>query len=381
MSRAASGRASAADARAIAASRPRSASRPPTSCASRAPRQLAVRDDHRGAGTLHEARVGRLVVGGGVRIGHEHGGLAVRGDLEDRAAGARHDQIAREQRLAELRDVAAQVVVAGLARRRSCRSRRSRSPAACSTRNRAPANASHRRPVDRPRALGAAEHEHARLAQCRSRSGPAPPASRWRARGTGRPVTHVARAVATLDREREAHAPSERREQPVGQPEMAVGLGQHERNPREHRGQAHRPGDVAATAEDRRRPQLAARSAAPRAPPRRRPAPARAASTGRPRGSGATRSRTQVVARGRHELELGAVAADERDLGALSPQRVGHRQRRHDVPGGPAGADHDPRRCQLSSSGRLAAALPGGRCSAAGRRRRAARTDSSARRR
>ena len=46
-----------------------------------------------------------------------------------------------------------------------------------------------------------------------------------------------------------------------------------------------------------------------------------------------------------HELRLGS-AADERDLGALSPQRVGHRERRHHVPGGPAGGDHDPpRRC------------------------------------
>ena len=51
----------------------------------------------------------------------------------------------------------------------------------------------------------------------------------------------------------------------------------------------------------------------------------------------------QLVAGGRHELALGALAADEHDLGAVSPQRVGYRQRRHDVPSGPAGADHDQR--------------------------------------
>ena len=50
--------------------------------------------------------------------------------------------------------------------------------------------------------------------------------------GTGRPVTQVAGAVAALDRERQAHPPRERRQQPVGQPEMAVGLDQHERDAR-----------------------------------------------------------------------------------------------------------------------------------------------------
>ena len=53
--------------------------------------------------------------------------------------------------------------------------------------------------------------------------------------------------------------------------------------------------------------------------------------------------RVQLVARRRHQLLLGALAADEGDLGALGPQRVGHRQRGHDVPGGATGADHDPR--------------------------------------
>ena len=51
--------------------------------------------------------------------------------------------------------------------------------------------------------------------------------------------------------------------------------------------------------------------------------------------------RVELVAGGRDELGLGALAADEDDLGALSPQRVGDRDRRHDVAGRPAGRDHD----------------------------------------
>ena len=105
--------------------------------------------------------------------------------------------------------------------------------------------------------------------------------------------------------------------------------------------------------------QLAQDRAAPRRTAPAAISTARAAATGPPRGKRRHAQPAQLVARGRHELGLGAVAADERDLGALSPQRVGDRQRRHDVPRGPAGADHDPRRCQLSVSGRLAAAAPG----------------------
>ena len=52
----------------------------------------------------------------------------------------------------------------------------------------------------------------------------------------------------------------------------------------------------------------------------------------------------ELVAGGRDELGLGPLAADEGDLGALSPQRVGDRDRRHDVARRPAGRDHDPRR-------------------------------------
>ena len=85
----------------------------------------------------------------------------------------------------------------------------------------------------------------------------------------------------------------------------------------------------------------ARRARPPRAPastgPRRARSGLRAA---QPRDA----DRPQLVAGGRHELRLGALAADERDLAALSPQRVGDRQRRHDVPRRPARRDHDPRR-------------------------------------
>src|SRR5581483_2980266 len=67
--------------------------------------------DRPAAGPLHEPCVGGLVVGGGVGVGNQHGGLAVGGDLEDRTAGARHHQVAGQQRLAEPGDIAAQVVV------------------------------------------------------------------------------------------------------------------------------------------------------------------------------------------------------------------------------------------------------------------------------
>ena len=61
----------------------------------------------------------------------------------------------------------------------------------------------------------------------------------------------VALAVAAGDREREADAPRARREQPVAEAQVRVGLGQHERDAPQHRGEPDRPGDVAAAAEHR----------------------------------------------------------------------------------------------------------------------------------
>ena len=111
-------------------------------------------------------------------------------------------------------------------------------------------------------------------------------------------------------------------------------------------GQPDRPGDVAAGAE-RGAPGRSVRSSRrARRTAAASIAAARAAFSGRRRGQRDDAQPMQLIAGGRHELELGALAADEHDLGALSSQRVRDRQRRHDVPGGPAGADHDPRRRQ-----------------------------------
>ena len=170
-------RAAAASTSSRSAERRRAAPAPPTrahrrqarrSPAARRPRaqprrrQLGVGDDDRGARLGHPARVGGLVVGRRVRVGDEDRRAPVRGDLEDRAAGARDAQVAGQQRLAEGRDVLAQVVVAGGRGRAARAAPRSRaSPQACRTRKSAPASACDRRLVDRARAQRAAEDEHA----------------------------------------------------------------------------------------------------------------------------------------------------------------------------------------------------------------------------
>ena len=99
---------------------------------------------------------------------------------------------------------------------------------------------------------------------------------------------------------------------------MAVGLAQHQRHPPEHGGEPHRTRHVAARAHHGGRPQLGEQ--APGGQQRRRV-----------HCGGASRSqrllsvqrlhaqRPQLVARLRDQLELGALAADEGDLGAVSP--------------------------------------------------------------
>ena len=75
---------------------PPAASGPPAGPRPRAqPRggQLVVGHDDRRAAVDHPAGVGRLVVGGRVRIGHEQRGPAVGRDLEDRTARARDHQV------------------------------------------------------------------------------------------------------------------------------------------------------------------------------------------------------------------------------------------------------------------------------------------------
>ena len=67
--------------------------------------ELVVGHHHRRARPLHVARVERLVVGGGVRIGHEDRGQAGRGHLEHRAAGARGHEVGGGERVGERLDV------------------------------------------------------------------------------------------------------------------------------------------------------------------------------------------------------------------------------------------------------------------------------------
>ena len=120
------------------------------------------------------------------------------------------------------------------------------------------------------------------------------------------------------DREGEADAPCAAGENAVGETEVAVGLGQDQRQAAHDRRQPRRPGDVAAAAEHRLGAALAQH-------------PARGgdrAQRQRERAGGANGvlavetaklEQLDLIARRGHELGLGAVVrADEEDLGALS---------------------------------------------------------------
>ena len=122
---------------------------------------------------------------------------------------------------------------------------------------------------------------------------------------------------------------------------MAVGLGEHERQPHPHRRQPRRAGDVAATAEHRLGAALGEHppggaNGAPRAD-RGKGGAERVAAI-----ETADPEEVDLIAGGGHQLSLGPLAgAEEADLGALSAQRVGDGDRRHDVPRRAAGRYHD----------------------------------------
>ena len=121
-------------------------------------RQLVVAQDRGGARLRHPARVGGLVVGGGVRIGHEHGRQAVLGELEDRAAGARDGEVGGERARSRTGRRTRAARSAGRARA----GRRSRArPGTCSTWKGASAKRLDGGEVDRARAQRAAEDQHA----------------------------------------------------------------------------------------------------------------------------------------------------------------------------------------------------------------------------
>ncbi len=210
-------------------------------------------------------------------------------------------------------------------------------PLACRTRKGRSGEPVDGRLVDRPRPQRAAEDEHEAVvladAEGAARAGAV--GLRRRHRAAGDPV---ARAGAPLEREGQADAPREGRQQAVGEAEVAVGLGQDERHPGRDGGRADRPGHVPPAAQHRPRADVAedpARGADRAGRPRdgaRRLDGVRAAEPLHPEGS-------QLVAGGRDELRLGALAAGEDDAGAVSPQLVGDGQRRDDVPRRPARRD------------------------------------------
>ena len=201
---------------------------------------------------LHPARVRGLVVRRGVRIRDSTAGRPYCGELEHASRRrARRRGRRREGGPERLEVVAQDVVVVGGVQRRA----KSRWPATCRTRYGAPAKRVDRL-VDRARAERAAEHQHD------VSSGPMPSSARAPARsvtvgGTGRPVTQVAVAVAPFEREGEADAVRAAGQRAVGQAEVRVRLGEHERDPLERRREADGAGDVPAAAQDRVGPRRA----------------------------------------------------------------------------------------------------------------------------
>ncbi len=297
--RAACGRASRARRGAIAASRARSASRlADLARPSRGPVSSASGITTAAPGALDVAGVGRLVVGGRVRIRDQHRRPAGRGDLEDRPAGAGDDQVAGDQRVAEVVRCTRAGRSAGPGERRSGRSR---SPAACSTRKLAPANASsaawliERAPSEPPKTstqVSSGSNLEAARAAARSLA----------AGGTGRPVTRKrggSRPSSGKARQtRRATGASSR----LVEPEVAVGLGQHAAGP-----DASRPRARPARRRSRPRPATASgaavRTSAPGVPDgggidRDRPGGLQRSL----RGSGDDAQRVQLVAGRRHEL-------------------------------------------------------------------------------
>ena len=131
----------------------------------------------------------------------------------------------------------------------------------------------------------------------------------------------------------------ERSGEAIGEAEMGVGLGQHRRDPERARGQHHRPGDVAAAAEDDVRPAPAedrhagggsayvAREGAQQLDPRR----ARKARHVK---------RVELVPRLRNEPRLDPVRRPrERHGDAARRQRLGDRESRKHVARGSSGGD------------------------------------------
>ena len=299
------------------------------------------------------------MVGGRVRIRDQHRRESVLGELEDRAAGAPDGDVCGGQRDPERRQVVEQDVLRPRAGQIRVVARAGDVQHAIGR----VLERFGRGVVDRARAERAAEDEYARLArpdpQLRSRQ---PAVADLGRHGTA--GDQVAAARPTLDRERQADAACTARERPVGDAEMAVGLGKDERRPRQHRRQTDRAGHVSPTAEDG----VGLPALEDLACLDHRDAGLAERAGGLERVRAAQTLDVELIERVAglgDELRLGALAADEGDLGAVSSQRVGDRYRRDDVTGRPAGRDHDPG-CSCGHD----AAAPGRRAVASSRRRR-----------
>ena len=146
--------------------------------------------------------------------------------------------------------------------------------------------------------------------------------------------------VVPGDLVREEQPPRERRREPVGEPEVRVGLGQRRGDPAKAGCEHHRPGDEAAAAEHDVRAATGEDAEAVRRSGRGAP---RGAELGRARparksGDG---ERVELEARLRHQPRLDAVgSAGERHRHSAFAERLPHGERRTNVTGGSPGRDH-----------------------------------------
>ena len=282
-----------------------------------------------------------------MRIGDEERGPPGGGDLEDRAARAPEDQVAGGEAVAEvglvLEQRVALLIWSGL--EPGSPARRSRGgPARWTTWKSRPsrsARAASGAIVDRAGPLAAAHHQQAEVVRgdAEARSG-AVAIGREHGRRHRPAGDQVALALATLDREGEADAPGAAGEQPVGEAEVAVGLGQHQRRAVAKRGEAGGPGGEAAAAHDdvgaagAQHP--AGRCHGTQRLERRAGGLQRVAAVD-PAGL----DEVDLVAGGGNELGLDPLArAEEGHLGAASPKLVGDRHGGHHVTRGSPRCHH-----------------------------------------
>ena len=304
--------------------------------------ELGLGDDDRAAAALEVPRVQRLVVARRMRIRDEHGRGPRGGELPDRAPRPRDGEIGRGERGAELvrrgdehvvvpactcAREALVVALAGHVQHRrprvavvsTAKSFRLRAPAS------APKNASTGPRSGRPKRRRPSSCDTPRCSAGHRPAGDA-----------------ILRSVAAGDLVREEDAPRERRREPVREPEVGVGLGQRSGHLPPPGRVDHRPGDVAAAAEDDVRP---AALQDRRAGARRAPGPDQRAQErdGRAAREAGDLERVELVARLGDEPSLDAIRRPgERHRDAALAERCRDCERREHVTGCSAGRDQAP---------------------------------------